>query len=120
MNEEVQILVGADVNFVRVGNQIDINFTYGSPHDYKYANLQIEVPFKLRNREDTRLIDPEKLDSLPPLIKLLRTRIEEIKLTDELTIGFSNGMSLSVGRIEKYEAWHIGGGDIPQIIAQGV
>ena len=117
--DEVNTLVGAQVNYLRFSYQIDINVIRGSNRDRKYANLQIEVPFQLKTKNGSLTIDPNDLTTLPQLIPLLHTTLVDINLTEshELTLSFDNDMQIEIKQAKKYEAWNLTGDGLPHVIA---
>ena len=117
--KDLEILVGAEVNYVRFSYQVDINFIYG---DNKFANLQLEADFELKTENTTTTIDPSNIKSLALVICLLHSKIVRIEISDDykLSVVFDNGAELHASPIQKYEAWHLTGDDLPYYVAQGV
>lgn len=122
LKDNISVLRGATVNYVRFSYQIDINFLFGASPNWKYANLQIEAPFQLKTRDGSYAINQSDIVSLMPVVSLLHATIERVDLTKnyELTLGFDNGAELSVAPIPAHEAWHISGDGMQHIIAQGI
>jgi hypothetical protein len=95
------------------------------------AEIRCSAAFTLRHGSGTeRTIDPAEMETLAPLLSLLRRRLESITVTrdGELTATFSGGMSLVVrgdrataaGRVPaKPGAREAGGGNAPWEVQGG-
>ena len=113
---ELQVLVGAEVNYVRFSHQVDINFTYGNN---QFANLQIEASFELQTKQGTVAIDPATPKTFAPVIEVLHAKVTHMDLSEDynLTISFDNEYQLHVSPIPTYEAWNLTGDALPYYVA---
>lgn len=119
---DLQTLVGAKVNYVRFGAQVDINFYGGQNRDRKYANLQIEHDFVLELSSSKYEVNIETKKELCRVLELLDTTVSSIHLNGDyiLNLVFSNGVKLRVAPVEKYESWNLTGDDLAYYVAVGV
>ena len=113
-------LVGSQVRRVAFDDRVSLLLVDSAHSDQRViANLVIEAAIALRDADGTDYeVRPGVTASLPPLLRLLRSRVASAKFNGrELLIALDNGAQFTVFTGERYEAWDLRGLGVPQVTA---
>jgi hypothetical protein len=119
--EKLSALIGAEVSLLKLGDGIHLVLYGGKDREKKYAELCIEADFELSSNTAKFEITPSNITTLPPVLKLLKSRVTGVEYLDEtITLNFSNGYGFTVKPVPKFEAWTLTGDDFGFYIASPI
>ncbi|WP_329234456.1 DUF6188 family protein [Streptomyces canus] len=114
-------LVGTRVTHTAFDHQVRISFTGHAPGGRIRieGELVIETPFTLKDASGHQaLLMPATGPSLAPVLDLFAKCVTEIEVTGQgtLSLGFDDGIRLSIEPDPDYESWNLTGSGIDPVL----